>query len=53
MASTPHGRGAPATRRDRDLVMTAAGKAGQWLKLVAPALLDRLIADAVRKFDES
>ena len=34
------------------LVLTAAGKAGGWLKLVAPALLDRLIADAVRKFDE-
>ncbi len=39
-------------RRDRELVMTAAGKAGAWLKLVAPALLDRLIADAVRRFDE-
>ncbi len=32
--------------------MTAAGKAGSWLKLVAPTLLDRLIADAVRRCDE-
>jgi len=39
-------------RRDRELVMTAAGKAGAWLKLVAPALLDRLVERAVRRFDE-
>ena len=38
-------------RRDRELLMTAAGKAGAWLKLVAPGLLDRLIADAIRRFD--
>jgi NAD(P)-dependent dehydrogenase (short-subunit alcohol dehydrogenase family) len=38
-------------RRDRELVMTAAGKAGQWLKLVAPSMLDRLVADAIEKFD--
>jgi NAD(P)-dependent dehydrogenase (short-subunit alcohol dehydrogenase family) len=38
-------------RRDRELVMTVAGKAGQWLRLVAPGLLDRLIADAIRRFD--
>jgi short-subunit dehydrogenase len=38
-------------RRDRELVMTAAGKAGAWLKLIAPRLLDRLVADAIRKFD--
>lgn len=42
---------AAIARRDRELVMTAAGKAGQWLKLLAPRLLDRLIADAVRRFD--
>ncbi len=38
-------------RRDRELVMTAAGKLGGWVKLVAPALLDRMVADAVRRFD--
>lgn len=43
--------GAAIARRDRELVMTAAGKAGLWLKLLAPRLLDRLIADAVRRFD--
>jgi NAD(P)-dependent dehydrogenase (short-subunit alcohol dehydrogenase family) len=38
-------------RRDRELVMTATGKLALWLKLVAPGLLDRFIADAVRRFD--
>jgi short-subunit dehydrogenase len=44
--------GRAIARRDRELVMTAAGKAIPWVKLVAPALVDRLVADAVRKFDE-
>jgi NAD(P)-dependent dehydrogenase (short-subunit alcohol dehydrogenase family) len=38
-------------RRDRELVLTATGKALTWLRVAAPALLDRLIADAVRRFD--
>ena len=38
-------------RRDRELVMTATGKAIPWVKVAAPALLDRLLADAIRKFD--
>lgn len=35
-------------RRDRELVMTAKGKVGQFLKLIAPALVDRMAARAVR-----
>jgi hypothetical protein len=38
-------------RRDREVVMTATGKALTWLRVAAPAVLDRLIADAVRRFD--
>jgi short-subunit dehydrogenase len=37
-------------RRRRELVMTAAGKSGQWIRLIAPALVDRFVADAVRRF---
>ena len=37
-------------KRRRELVMTAAGKAGQWMKLIAPGLIDRFVADAVRRF---
>ncbi|RKH68831.1 SDR family oxidoreductase [Corallococcus interemptor] len=35
-------------RRDRELVMTLTGRVGQVLKLVAPALVDRLAARAIR-----
>jgi hypothetical protein len=38
------------TRRRRELVMTASGKAGQWLKLIASNWTDRFVADAVRRF---
>jgi short-subunit dehydrogenase len=38
-------------RRDRELVMTAQGKAAVWLRQLAPALLDRLVANAVARFD--
>lgn len=31
-------------RRQRELVMTARGRLGQWLKLLAPALVDRMAA---------
>jgi NAD(P)-dependent dehydrogenase (short-subunit alcohol dehydrogenase family) len=36
-------------RRQRMLVMTLKGKLGRWAKLVAPALVDHLAAEAVRK----
>ena len=38
-------------RRDRELVMTAAGKLGLWLRLVAPGLVDRVVVSAVARFD--
>ncbi len=37
-------------KRRRELVMTAAGKAGQWMKLIAPGMIDRYVANAVRRF---
>jgi short-subunit dehydrogenase len=37
-------------RRRRELLMTAAGKAGQWVKLIAPGMIDRFVADAVERF---
>jgi short-subunit dehydrogenase len=37
-----------ASRR-RELVMTAKGKLGQWLKLVAPSLVDRMAVAALKK----
>ncbi len=40
---------AAAADRKRELVMTARGKAGQWLKLVAPGLVDRLAARAIER----
>jgi NAD(P)-dependent dehydrogenase (short-subunit alcohol dehydrogenase family) len=36
-----------AARRRREEVMTLKGKAGRWLKLVAPVLVDRMAASAV------
>jgi short-subunit dehydrogenase len=36
-------------RRQRMLVMTLKGRVGRWAKLVAPALVDRMAAEAVRK----
>jgi short-subunit dehydrogenase len=39
---------AMATRR-RELVMTAQGKLGQWMKLIAPSLVDRIALAALRK----
>jgi short-subunit dehydrogenase len=35
-------------RRDRLVLMTARGKLGRWLKLIAPSLIDRLAAKAIR-----
>lgn len=34
-------------RREREVVMTARGKLGRWLKLVAPGLVDRIAARAI------
>jgi len=39
---------AMAARR-RELVMTAQGKLGQWMKLIAPSLVDRIALAALRK----
>ena len=39
--------GAMAKRR-RELVMTLRGKLGQWLKLIAPALVDRIASQAIK-----
>lgn len=36
-------------RRERLVVMTWKGRLGRWVKLVAPGLVDRLAAEAVRK----
>lgn len=36
-----------ARRRRREVVMTARGKAGRWLRLIAPGLVDRMAARAV------
>ena len=36
-------------RRDREVVMTARGKMGQWLRLIAPSVVDRIAKRAVEK----
>ena len=36
-------------RRQRMLVMSFKGKLGRWAKLIAPGLVDRMAAEAVRK----
>ncbi len=36
-------------RRERDVVMTARGKIGLWLKLLAPALVDRIARRAIER----
>ena len=35
-------------KRKRELVMTLRGKLGQWLKLIAPALVDRIASQAIQ-----
>ena len=37
------------SRRDREVVMTARGKMGLWLKLLAPALIDRMAKRAIER----
>jgi short-subunit dehydrogenase len=36
-------------RREREVVMTARGKMGLWLRLVAPALVDRIARRAIER----
>lgn len=36
-------------KRKRELVMTPRGKIGQWLKLIAPKLVDHIARDAIEK----
>lgn len=36
-------------RRERDIVMTTKGRLGRWLKLLAPALVDRLALQALKQ----
>jgi short-subunit dehydrogenase len=36
-------------RRERLVLMSARGKLGRWLKLLAPALIDRMAAKAIRE----
>ena len=38
-----------ASHRRRDVVMTTRGKVGQWIKLIAPAAIDRMTARAVER----
>ena len=38
-----------AGKRKRELVMTAKGKIGLWLKLIAPALVDRIALKSIRR----
>jgi short-subunit dehydrogenase len=36
-------------RREREVVMTARGKMGLWLKLLAPSLVDRIAKRAIEQ----
>jgi hypothetical protein len=36
------------TKRKREEVMTLRGKLGQWLKLIAPGLVDRIASQAIK-----
>lgn len=38
-----------AARRRREVVMTARGKLGRWLKLLAPGVVDRIAARTIRR----
>ena len=40
---------AAAAGRRRELVMTARGKVGQWIKLIAPGLVDRIAKKAIEQ----
>jgi hypothetical protein len=36
------------TNRKREVVITLRGKLGQWLKLIAPAVVDRVASRAIK-----
>jgi short-subunit dehydrogenase len=36
-------------KRERLVLMTARGRVGRWLKLVAPGMIDRIAAKAIRE----
>jgi short-subunit dehydrogenase len=36
-------------RRERQVLMSTRGKLGRWLKLLAPAVIDRMAARAIRQ----
>ena len=36
-------------KRKREVVMTLRGKAGLWLKLIAPGMVDRVALQAIKK----
>jgi hypothetical protein len=36
-------------KRKRELIMTAQGKVGQWVKLIAPGLVDRMALRALKR----
>ena len=36
-------------RREREVIMTARGKMGLWLKLLAPSLVDRIARRAIER----
>ena len=40
---------AAAASRRRELVMTARGKVGQWIKLIAPGVVDRIARRAIEQ----
>src|SRR6185503_13202126 len=35
-------------KRERQVLMSARGRLGRWLKLIAPSLIDRIAAQAIR-----
>ena len=37
------------TRRERQVLMSMRGKLGRWLKLLAPSVIDRIAAKAIRE----
>jgi len=36
-------------KRERQVIMSARGKLGRWLKLFAPSVIDRIAAKAIRQ----
>ncbi len=36
-------------KRQRELLMSTRGKLGRWLKLIAPGVIDRIAAKAIRE----